>query len=95
MKIGEYTKSLVALLITALTTLQSYLDDKIVTTEEWQTIGALVVATVAAWLLPNLRPDPPAQPAPSTDPWSPENERFLTRPDMPPVGGGAGSQGTT
>lgn len=67
MKIGEYAKTLVALLVTAVTALQGYLDDLVVTPDEWKALGGLVLATVAVWLFPNFgKPtSPPAPPFPS------------------------------
>ena len=65
MKIGEYVKSMVALVITLATALQGYLDDGLVSGDEWRAIGSLALATVAVAVLPNQsKPGQPVQPVP-------------------------------
>ena len=64
---GNYAKSLVPLLITALYGIQSALSDGKVTNTEWMGIATGLLATVGAYLVPNtakVAPAAPSAPAP-------------------------------
>lgn len=57
---GNYAKSLVPLLITALYTIQSALSDGKVTNTEWAGIATGLIASLGAFIVPNTKTVTPA-----------------------------------
>ncbi|MGH8571764.1 MAG: hypothetical protein ACREX8_04195 [Gammaproteobacteria bacterium] len=63
MRVGYYAKAIVAFLVTTLTALSGYMDDGMVVRAEWESIGALLLASLSVLLLPNAPKPPDVTPA--------------------------------
>jgi hypothetical protein len=64
---GNYAKSLVPLLITALYSIQAALSDGKVTNTEWAGIATGLLASLGAYLVPNTKPPAPVVASPSVN----------------------------